>query len=93
MGVYDCSRVDSTVLLVPVSYIPLQETMKILDLMQDRKEVETSLFLKPHFKLFLPSSADCKNAAGVDFSEVNLHFLFFVVFKNTLSLHMITLQM
>lgn len=25
-------------ILVPVLYIPLQETMKILDLMQDRKE-------------------------------------------------------
>lgn len=40
---YGCSgciqfQVYCAKILVPVSYIPLQETMKILDLMQDGKE-------------------------------------------------------
>lgn len=41
LGMYDCSsciqyQVYCSQILVPVSYIPLQETMKILDLMQGR---------------------------------------------------------
>ena len=43
MVMFNCSscvpyQVYCAQILVPVSYIPLQETMKILDVMQDRKE-------------------------------------------------------